>query len=61
MIFDTRFKKDWNHYEVKLSVKIASFSTDNGQTSRLSIFYCVSNQKKLHPKISGDKALTDFA
>ena len=46
MVFHTRFKKDWNRYEVKLHVKSASFSTDNGQTSRLSIFYCVSNHKK---------------
>ena len=28
----------------------ASVSTDNGQTSRLSIFYCVSNHKKFIPK-----------
>ena len=35
----------WNYYEVKLHVKSASFSTDNGQTTILSIFYCVSNKK----------------
>ena len=38
MIFHIRFQKDWNYYVVKLHVKGASFSTDNGQTSRLSIF-----------------------
>ena len=41
MIFHTSFQKDWNYYEVKLHVKSASFSTDNGQTSRLSIFNSV--------------------
>ena len=45
-IFHTRFQRDWNHLEVKFYVKSASFSTGNGQTSRLSIFYCVSNHKK---------------
>ena len=35
------FQKDWNYHEVKLHVKSASFSTDNGQTSRLSIFFTV--------------------
>ena len=38
MIFNTRFKKDWSYYKVKLHVKSASFSADNGQTSRLSSF-----------------------
>ena len=33
---------------MKLHVKSASFSTDNGQTSRMSIFYCVSNHKNLN-------------
>ena len=50
MIFHTRFWKDWNCYGVKLHVKRTSFPTDNGQTSRLSIFYCVSNHKNFIPK-----------
>ena len=41
MIFHTRCLKELNYYEVKLDVKSASFSTDNGQTSRLSIFLTV--------------------
>ena len=53
MIFHIRFQKDWNYYEVKLHVKSASVSTDNSQTSRLSIFYCVSKTiKKLSQNIS---------
>ena len=32
---------------MKLHVKSASFSTVNGQISRLSIFYCVSNHKNI--------------
>ena len=37
---------------MKLHVKSASLSTDNGQTSRFSIFYCpcVSNHKNYIPK-----------
>ena len=35
---------------MKLHVKSASFSADNGQTSRLSIFYCVSSHKNFIPK-----------
>ena len=50
MVFHTRFKKDWNHYEVKLHVKSASFSTDNSQTS--TPFFTVSNQKNFIPKYS---------
>ena len=38
----------------------ASFSTENGQTSRLSIFYCISDRKKFIPKYL-DNAPTDFA
>ena len=38
MIFNTRFQKDWSYYKVKLHVKSALFSADNGQTSRLSSF-----------------------
>ena len=61
MIFQTRFfKRSLNYYEVKLHIKSASFSTDNGQTSRLPIFYCVSNYKKCIPKYL-DNALTDSA
>ena len=37
-----------------------SFSTENGQTSRLSIFYCISDQKNFIPKYL-DNAPTDFA
>ena len=36
LLSSTRFKKDWNYYEVK---KSASFSTNNSRTSRLSSFY----------------------
>ena len=43
-----------------MHVKSASFSTDNGQTTILSIFYCVSNHKNFIPKYL-DNALTDFA
>ena len=53
------FKKIVAHHEVKLHVKSASFSTDNGQTSRLSIFYCISKHKHFIPKYL-DNALTDF-
>ena len=41
-------------------VKSASFSTDDSRTSRLSVFYCISNHKNLIPKYL-DNALTDFA
>ena len=58
MIFRTRFWKDWNDYEVKLHVKSASFSTDNGQTSRFSFFYRISNDKNFIPKYLRN-ALTD--
>ena len=44
----------------ELHIKSASFSTDNGQTIILSIFYCVSNNKNFIPKYL-DNALTDFA
>ena len=47
----------WN---LKLHVKSASFSTDNSWTSRLSIFYCISNHKNFIPKYL-DNALRDFA
>ena len=40
--------------------KALRFFTDNGQKSRLSIFYCVSNHKNFIPKYL-DNALTDFA
>ena len=60
MIFHTRFQKDLNYYEVKVHVKSSSFFTDNGQTTILSIFYCVSNHKNFIPKYL-DNALTDFA
>ena len=50
MIFHPRFSKDWNYYEVKLHVKSASFSTDNGQTSRFSFFYRISNDENFIPK-----------
>ena len=43
-----------------MHAKSNSVSTDNGQTSRLSIFYCVSNHKKYIPKYL-ENALTDFA
>ena len=42
---------------MKLHVKSASFSTDNGQTTILSIFYCISNHKNFIPKCL-DNALT---
>ena len=45
-----RFLKDWNYYKVKLQDKSALFSTDNSQTSRLSIFYRISNHKNFIPK-----------
>ena len=60
MIFHTCFLKDLNYYKVKLHVKNASFSTDNGQTSRLSIFYRVANHNNFIPEYL-DTALTDFA
>ena len=44
----------------KLHVKSASFSTDNDQTSRLFILYCISDHKNFIPKHL-DNALTDFA
>ena len=47
-----KFWKDWNYYEVKLHVKSASFSTDNGQTSRFSFFYRISNDKNFIQNIS---------
>ena len=37
-----------------------SFSTDNGQTTILSMFYCVSNPKNFITKYL-DNALTHFA
>ena len=43
---------------MKLHVKSASFSTDNGQTSRFSFFYRISNDKNFIPKYL-DNALTD--
>ena len=52
MIFHTRFWKDWNYYEVKLRVKSASFSTDNGQTTILSIFAVFLTIKTLSQNIS---------
>ena len=45
---------------MKLHVKSTSFSTDNGQTKILSMFYYVSNNKNFIPKYL-DNALTDFA
>ena len=51
------FLKRLKHYEVKLHVKSASFSTDNGQTSRFSFFYRISNDKNFIPKYL-DNALT---
>ena len=44
---------------MKFHVESASFSTDNGQKTILSIFYCVSNNKNFIPKYF-DNALTDF-
>ena len=41
-----------------MHVKSASFSTDNGQTSRFSFFYRISNDKNFIPKYL-DNALTD--
>ena len=38
----------------------SSFSTDNGQTSRLSIFYCIPNHKNVIPKYLKN-VLTDSA
>ena len=35
---------------MKLRVKIASFSSDNGQTSRFSFSYRISNNKNFIPK-----------
>ena len=43
-----------------MHVKSASFSTDNSRTSRLSIFYRISNHKNFFRKYF-DNALTDFA
>ena len=43
-----------------MHVKSASFFTDNGQTSRLSNFYRISNNKNFVPKYLDD-ALTDFS
>ena len=48
------------NYEVKLHVKSASFSADTSRTSRLSIFYRISNHKNFIPKYL-DNALKDFA
>ena len=45
---------------MKLQVKRASFSTDNSRTSRLSIFYSISNHKNFIPKFL-DNVLADFA
>ena len=55
-IFHTRE----NYYEVKLYVKSASFSTDNGQTSRFSFCYRIFNGKNFIANYL-DKALTYFA
>ena len=38
------------NYEVELQVKSASFSTDNGQKSRFSSSYRISNNKNFIPK-----------
>ena len=57
--FFTHIFKDWTYYEVKLQIKRASFSMDNGWTSRLSSFYCISNLKNFIPKHL-DNALVDF-
>ena len=38
----------------KLHVKSASFSTDNGQTSRFSFSYRISNNKNFIPKYLDD-------
>ena len=45
---------------LKLHVRIALFSTDNGQALGLSIFHFVSNHKNFIPKYF-DNAQTDFA
>ena len=55
MIFHTctHFKKIETYYcEVKLHVKSASFSTDNGQTSRFSFFTVFLTIKTLSQNIS---------
>ena len=52
LIFHARFFKDLNYYEVKLYVKSASFSTDDGQTSRLFIFCCILSIKTSFQNIS---------
>ena len=57
--FFTHIFKDWTYYEVKLQIKRASFSMDNGWTSRLSSFYCISNLKNFIPKHL-DNAPVDF-
>ena len=44
-------------FEVKLHVKSASFSTDNGQTSRFSFSYSISYDKNFTPKYL-DNSLT---
>ena len=53
MTFHSFFK-----YQVKLRVKSGSFSSDNGQTSRFSFFYRISNDKNFIPKYL-DNVLTD--
>ena len=53
MTFHSFFK-----YQVKLLVKSGSFSSDNGQTSRFSFFYRISNDKNFIPKYLRN-ALTD--
>ena len=62
MIFHRRFFKRlkllWG--EVELHFKSASISTDNGRTSTLSSFYCISNQKNFILKYL-DNVLTNFA
>ena len=45
--------------EIILHVKNALFSTDNSHTSRLSIFYRISNHKNFFSKYLYN-ALTDF-
>ena len=44
---------------MKLLVRSASFSTDNGQTSRFSFSYGISKDKNFIPKYL-DNALTDL-
>ena len=54
MIYHRRFFKRlkllWG--EVELHFKSVSISTDNGRTSTLSSFYCISNHKNFILKVS---------